>query len=302
MRKIESLQENERVFVKSKQWREAAKLFNFCAMPLEPVYVGKNDVGYFWEVSPPEGLTVYPLKDFLPVKKSKTKQRLKALEARVDKIEERTPKRLNQCLNFNEVIVGRKDEPNLEVGKWYKAFLKDTENYFGLFRVTKLEEDKVWYYGLHSDSFLNKKTWKERDWASPLHTYDVSEPYQIGAELECYAIRLGFKDAYYDCQTNKIYDKEGEGRAEIMMNGVWVSPVKDQPKEIDFSVAGQYVTTSDKIVVLTTGKRSDTQSWFSGVAIEVKENDIYNKGEYRDNWYTGAFTLLTEPITINPQP
>lgn len=74
----------------------------------------------------------------------------------------------------------------------------------------------------------------------------------------------------------------------------------DQPKEIDFSVAGQYVIDSVENVIVVTTDSQVKDNMFTGTCVysESKESHV---GEHYTGWNTNAFKPLTEPFTINPK-
>lgn len=78
--------------------------------------------------------------------------------------------------------------------------------------------------------------------------------------------------------------------------------LKEQPKEIDWSKPGQYVSTDDGLILMTLDGDSSGDNTFSAVVIQDNRNNYchYDAGHKSDIWLKSNFKLHTEPITINP--
>lgn len=73
---------------------------------------------------------------------------------------------------------------------------------------------------------------------------------------------------------------------------------EDQPKEIDWSKAGQLVE-SEYNVILTDDQNTKLDiSDFSGVIVATKEGSVYYVGHKSNRWLKKDFTIRAEPITL----
>lgn len=78
-----------------------------------------------------------------------------------------------------------------------------------------------------------------------------------------------------------------------------VTVEEKKEEKIDFSIAGQYlISTDSKRLVLTTGKSDKDNLFFEGVAInEEKESDI-RIGQIHNKWNGYWFRKFNGTITI----
>lgn len=84
-------------------------------------------------------------------------------------------------------------------------------------------------------------------------------------------------------------------------NGKWATII-DQPKEIDWSVAGQLVrlqSNYSKYIFITSGEYDNSLGRFTGTCMSTDGDDC-NIGSICDDLPQNLYKLYTEPFTINP--
>lgn len=237
MRKIESLQDRESIEIKTKkEANKVGKLVNIAISTLTfPSYVIKENNGYWVSQMPSDCMHKLPASEF--IKKSKTKQRLKALEARMDKIDDRF-----------EPTTKVKYKPKLEVlpEKW----------------CVKIDRKEVVDY-------CNKH--------GKVPPYAISNTY-----------------AHFPTDTSWTTSCSIDSGYTLISFDDFKRLVLDQPKEIDFSVAGQLVQDRFGNLVLTTGSHSHNE--FSGTILAGTDTD------HSHGWIKSYFIRSDKPFTINPKP
>lgn len=313
MRKIESLQENERVFVKANQWREAAKLFKFCAMPKEDIWVGKNESGFFWTTKKPIGGVEYNLDDVI---KNKSKMR------KIEDIEEGQYIQVNDIRQAKKILSLLPNPINIRPKTLVGHFIgKNKEGYYWQFDV-----DSGWVY--MAEEFIKPKSkTKQRLKALEARMDKIEERFEPTTKAkdepklevlpEKWCVKMDrqevvdycnehgwYKGNYYlpkesvfyahfpaleECTT---YDEPQPDYTLISFDD-FKRLVLDQPKEIDFSVAGQYLQDRHGNLVVTTGLHDVFT--FSGTLLDGINT------EHSAEWIKNKFTKSNTSITINPQ-
>ena len=75
-----------------------------------------------------------------------------------------------------------------------------------------------------------------------------------------------------------------------------VTVKENKVDEIDFSVVGQYLISTEKRIVITSGEHKKHD--FSATALNEDLHSNYRQGDYHDRWQKSFFKKFNGTITI----
>lgn len=281
MRDLTSLQENEEIFVKSKHWKYFKKQLGFTPINNSNVYVGKNHIGFYWDVTPNPCSTILPASDFIPPKKPKlTETRIR-----------------EELVEKNEVNV----DTELEIGKWYH----DPEKHYLVCVQSLSGKDEVYFtaYGFCNgiwqssndesmDHFNKDAEWIQAN-DSEVQTALINEAkrrgYKEGVKVKYLDGTSGIlSGSYFKFHSGVLYASTHPYCEVIFKDGKWAEIITDPelrylPEQtIDWGKAGQLVISIEGQAVLMITGRGALSGSFSGVC--VVGDSITSRGEYYDSW------------------
>lgn len=201
------------------------------------------------------------------------------------------------------------DKPKLEVGKWYKG---SEPGKSALLHITSISPSEIKGYGFINNEFKEDTIWycpeNNVKWAT--ENFVLAAPQEVEAALISECERRGFKEGVtikrpWDDNILKLVEGKpayypdmntlDSGTFTVFNNGEWAEIIK-QPKEIDFSIAGQLMEAESGLLVVTQG--GETLRTFLGAAIP-KTAKTFSTGYEQRYWLKDQFRLSENSITLS---
>lgn len=207
---------------------------------------------------------------------------------------------------FIEHVLKEEPKQKLEAGKWYKS--EDNGNFL-LIHINSISRSEIKGYGFYNTEFRDERCWYSPEsnvkWCyvnyKPATTEEVSaaliaeaerrglkEGVEFTFEGTKASLKIGKKGFGYDAFSNQLYCNETAQC--IFENGIW-GVLIEQPKEIDFSVAGQLVVVARGDVYISSGIENNNHV----LVLPIENNKVLIKSDWiKKEWlkpYAGTITL-----------